>query len=66
MIEMVKFTIESNQRMHRNDIADMQKQFNVNLSDSEDHDTWFDEEIPVGYTTEIDEDEFFARYFSEE
>jgi hypothetical protein len=67
-IEIVYFTDHITldaTRLPMSDIAEMQAQFNCNLSDSEFQEVWFDEEIPVGYTTEIDEDEFFSRYFAE-
>lgn len=50
-------------RMSTADIRELQIQMNCNHNDSEDKETWFDEEIQVGYTEVIDEDEFFQRYF---
>lgn len=52
-------------RLPTADIRELQIQMNCNHDDSEDMETWFDEEIPVGYTETIDEDEFFNRYFGE-
>lgn len=53
-------------RLPISEVRELQVQMNCNLFDSEDSETWFDEEIPVGYTEVIDEDEFFNRYFNQE
>ena len=66
MIEIIRFADHVAHDYMRLDIAnitELQNQLNVNTCD-ENGETWFDEEIPVGYTTIIDEDEFFDRYFN--
>lgn len=45
-------------------LADFAVQLNVNTCDGEDF--WFDEETPVSHMSEISEDEFFQRYFTDE
>jgi hypothetical protein len=67
MAEIVRFTdhvANSYRRLATADITELQNTYNVNLCD-DNGETWFDEEIPVGYTEVIDEDEFFNRYFGE-
>jgi hypothetical protein len=54
------FEDEYGERIPTVELIDLQAQLNVNLSGD---DGWLDEEIPVGYVTEIDEEEFFQRYF---
>ena len=66
MIEIVRYVDHAmleETRMSTADIKELQVRMNCNHNDSEDKETWFDEEIPVGYTSVIDEDEFFQRYF---
>lgn len=54
--------LTNNKRMTRSEIRGFQSDFNVNLSDSEDQEDWFDaefiEEIDM---TEISDEEFLAQ-----
>lgn len=59
----VAFTEEFGQRLPLEELRELQSALTVNLTGDDGDDAWLDEEIPVGYVTEIDEDEFFARYF---
>lgn len=63
LIQPVDMIGEDCERLPIADVTEMQSAFNVNLND--EGEIWFDEEIPVGYTEDIDEDEFFNRYFGE-
>jgi hypothetical protein len=67
MVEIVRFADDvayHYRRLATADITELQNTYNVNLCD-DNGETWFDEEIPAGYTSIIDEDEFFNRYFGE-
>lgn len=70
MVDIVRFAdhvAHDYMRLSTADIRELQNQLNCNILDAEDNgETWFDEEIPVGYTEVIDEDEFFNRYFNQE
>ena len=54
--------LTNNKRMTRSEIAGFQQDFNVNLSDSENQDEWFDANFCEGLElTEISDDEFLAQ-----
>ena len=53
-------------RLGDKEMRELQDQYSVNRFDAENEgETWFDEEIPIGYVEVIDEDEFFERYFKD-
>lgn len=61
MVDIVRFTDTTIQRMHKNELRELMLNMNTNGTGDE---TWFDEEIPIAYTEEIDDVEFFERYFN--
>lgn len=51
-------------RFSKEDHIELQNQMNCNCFDTESNgETWFDEDIPCGHVTIIDEFELFDRYF---
>lgn len=64
IVDFSDTVVADSTRLATEEIRYMQDVHNVNTCDG--CDTWLDDEIPVGYTEVIDEDEFFQRYFLEE
>jgi hypothetical protein len=60
----VAFSEEFGQRLPVEELRELQSALNANTSDEGDE--WLDEEIPIGYVTEITEEEFINRYFGED
>lgn len=63
IVDFADTVVADSTRLGTDEIRYMQDVHNVNTCD--ECDTWLDDEIPVGYTEVIDEDEFFQRYFGE-